>query len=409
MVMTERLRLQGRVTITATTPDGDVIDEWVSSNTACTAGLNALVGAIAYAGVQDIASDISALSSPITPIYGAIGGPSTTQTFSCATVSGNTTVTPQVAGTFSNSLLGSSLTDLYGYTTGLTVVSVASDGSSIVLSGVPTTTSSSTLVTFTSGVTTLATIFCALDSTTSTVTPQVTNAFSGVSVGAVVSGSGFSTIGTTVTYVAADYSYVQVSVAPTVTSSSNNLVFALPGPVIANCNVISGNTSISAVSGTPFTGVGVGWAVSDAAPGGQGIIPAGTTVSSVGSGFTSVTLSAAPTGTYPTDSIVFSPSIPASSDVTLFNEFPTGTGRATAVAAANAPAGSSTNATFTWQFQFPINSTGSDIVVSEAGVFLLADEGAGDGALLNHTVLNPPATWGTGQMLTLSVSIGLSP
>jgi hypothetical protein len=94
-------------------------------------------------------------------------------------------------------------------------------------------------------------------------------------------------------------------------------------------------------------------------------------------------------------------------DVMLFNELPIGTGRTTATAAGSSPTTGVTPASFTWQFQFPVNY-GSSQTISEVGVFLIGDLGIGDGDLLNHAIINPPATWGSGNMLMLSVSIGLS-
>ena len=404
--MTERLKFEGRVTLTTSTPDGEVVGTWSSKNTACLAGLSALVGGIAYSGVQDIADTIGALPAIITPVYGAIGGPSTPVIVSSVTSAGNQTIAPQVVGTFSSTLAGATVADAYGYIAG-TVSSVASDGSSVVLNAAPSTSISSDLVTFTPTVGPPVSIYCALDSTTTTVTPQVAGAFADVLVGSVISGSGITT-GTTVTAVGADSSYVQVdpSMLPAVSSTSNALTFTPPGPVVVNCNFTTGSslTPGTGAPAAPFSGVGVGWAVADS----QGILT-GAVVASVDPSFTSVTLSPAPGSSYTGDSVIFSPGTPDPTDTSLYNEFPTGSGRTTAAAAASAPAGSSTNATFTWQFQFPINGTSSSIFVTEAGVFLLADAGKSDGNLLNHTLLNPAAEWASGQMLTLSVSIGLAP
>ena len=410
MAMTERLTLQGRITATVTTPSGDIVGEWTSSNTACYAGLDSLVSMIAYEGVQDIAATIGATSPAIiTPIYGAIGGPSSSVSINSSTTSGNAVISPQLAGTFASTLVNATVTDADFYvSSGTTVVSVASDGSSIVLSSTPTTTTSSDLLTFTPLSGSVVTQYCALDSTTTTVTPQVINAFSTVPVGSVVSGLGIPS-GATVTVVGSDYSYVQVSsfTLPTVTSSSNVLAFSPPGPTVISCNVTSGSATITPnAGGTPFSNIGVGWSVSDVA----GILT-GLTVASIGPGFASVTLSATAGSSYTGDSVIFSPGTPGPTDTSLYNELANGTGRATATSQGSVPASvsSSTNATFTWQFQFPINNTGSTITVSEAGVFLLATGTINVGNLLNHALLNPAASWGNGQMLTLSVSIGLSP
>ena len=122
-----------------------------------------------------------------------------------------------------------------------------------------------------------------------------------------------------------------------------------------------------------------------------------------------VILSDAATGTSSSESVIFSPYTPTFTDTALYNELPTGTGRTTAEAAGGAQASSATPAQFLWQFQFPVNLSGSPIIASEAGVFLLADSGSGDGVMLNHALINPPAIWSSGTMLMLTVSIGMYP
>jgi len=100
--------------------------------------------------------------------------------------------------------------------------------------------------------------------------------------------------------------------------------------------------------------------------------------------------------------VAFSYALTSTSDVALISELE----RQPAVYAGSVHGSSITNPQFIWQFQFPINST-QTYTITEAGVFTLATPASGSGDLLNHTFINPPVTWGVGQMLMLSVSIGL--
>ena len=95
--------------------------------------------------------------------------------------------------------------------------------------------------------------------------------------------------------------------------------------------------------------------------------------------------------------------MPSSSDTSLQNEFD----RAPAVFAGSSQGTSIVTPKFTWQFQFPVNFS-SSFTITEAGTFLLASTVTGGGGdMLNHAFINPPAVWGNGQMMMLSVSIGM--
>ena len=396
--MTESVSLRGQVVLTTFDAAGTQKGTWRSTNTICNAGLNDLVGAIAYAGVQDIASNIGAVASPITPIYGAVGAPTTATSIMC-----NVTPTGIAQGTvnFFSSLTTTSVASGTGVPAGATVTSIASDKSSITLSAAATATSSTTPVTFTSGGASV-TLNVVLTTGSTTVTPALVGAFSGVVVNSTITGPGVP-VGTYVTAVATDGSSVTASATIT-TSTSAVLSFTLPAPIAVQSSVTSGSSTLIPVSGT-YGNIGLGWVVVDQNSGLD--IPSGTTVTAISPTLTSITLSAPATGTNASESVLFAPALTDVSDTQLFNELPGGSGRTTAAAIASSPYTSIANAAFTWQFQFPVNY-GSEIDVTEVGVFLVADAGAGDGNLLNHAFINPPAVWGNGQMLMLTVSIGMT-
>ena len=191
--------------------------------------------------------------------------------------------------------------------------------------------------------------------------------------------------------------------AGSVTVTSGDQIITSAGPVAVTSQVSTGSPNIiqtgSAVN--PYQGVSVGDYVVDV----LGDFPTGTTVTAIDYTYTNVTLSANATGTSTANSIMFATSVPSSIDTTLQNEYD----RAAAVYAGSTQGSYVTNPQFQWQFQFPINYA-SAITITEAGTFLLASPTTnGGGDLLNHAFINPPATWGTGQMLMLSVSIGLQP
>jgi hypothetical protein len=60
-----------------------------------------------------------------------------------------------------------------------------------------------------------------------------------------------------------------------------------------------------------------------------------------------------------------------------------------------------------WQFQFPINNTGGDILLTEAGVFILASPNINSGDMFDHAAFAPTVTWASGQSLVLSLQISL--
>ena len=324
------MKIQGRIKLTAIDADGERVDEWESTNTGCILGLNDLVAVIAYQGAQDIADNIGATPSIMTPLYGAIGGPTAPAVINTSTDSTTTLVPPSgsVAGTFSS-----------------------------------------------------------------------------VSAGSVVLGTGIPA-GTTVVSAAADGSTISLSTNPTFTGSVA-LSFIPPAPFAVLSTVTSGSNTITQQSGgvltNPYLNVGIGWAATAVD------LPSGTTVSAVSTDYATVTLSNNATGTSTSESVMFSPYAPAATDTQLFNEFPTGTGRSVVAAVASAQGTSTSNPpTFTWQFQFPLNS-GSDITVTEVGVFTGATSTADSGNILNHALINPPAIWASGQMLMASITLSLTP
>jgi len=492
--MTDRLRLKGRVKVETFTPDGAPIGSWESPNTLCNNGLTYLVNAIAYAGVQDIAAEIGATVSTITPLYGAIGGPTTSTVVQCNT-NGTTTITP-VTGTFDPTIPTNTVVTGTGIPIGTTVQGVASDGTSMTLS-VVTTTSGTPSLTFVppapfavncavnqySTVLTqtldpaisivLSTFSYTGSGTTATIT-AASGTFTGVSAGCIVISPNLA-VGTTVQSVTNSTQIVVVnSTTPPVVNASSStgdyvtfLPAALPGGATANVfgnlgigwsttapDLATGNGYLVNITGTsrasgivtysvtsnPFnvgqyvTVSGITETVSTGTLNIAGkvvaITPtsfaiANTTTNTYVSGGSATNeqalvsyidstaryaiLSDAATNTSASESVIFSPYAPAVTDTALYNEFPTGTGRAVVEASGGAQASSSTIAQFLWQFQFPLNSTGTNMTITEAGIFLLADAGRGDGVMLNHALVNPPAVWANGSMMMLTVSIGLEP
>ncbi len=72
----------------------------------------------------------------------------------------------------------------------------------------------------------------------------------------------------------------------------------------------------------------------------------------------------------------------------------------TQVSAVAASPATGAGSTTLLQFQFPANA--ADFVITEAGVFVLADSGTNDGDMLDHCVFSPAFTWSTGDTMTLS-------
>lgn len=94
---------------------------------------------------------------------------------------------------------------------------------------------------------------------------------------------------------------------------------------------------------------------------------------------------------------------PALTDTQLVSEV----SRQTAATAASAPALGSNPGQVIWQFQFPINNSGADFTLTEAGVFMLATSATNSGDMLDHAVFTPAATWVAGQSLILSIQLSL--
>jgi hypothetical protein len=320
MEMNEGLKIQGEVTLTAMTEDGDICGVWKSTNTGCIAGLNDLVGAIAYSAVEDVAYNIGLYEPQITPIYGAIGN-------------GPIAVTSKVYAT--------------SVSTATTINTVPSTLAVVSTTGFPTT----------------GNLYLTHAGTTYTVayTGKTSTTFTGCTV---ASGS----------------------------------VSPILNDVVGSPYIVQSGTA-----SYPYAGVGVGYHAVDV----LGDLPSGTTVTAIDSTSSSyVILSTGSTGASTTNSIMFSPNLPSSSDTTLQSEIT----RAAAVYAGSSQGSYVTTPKFTWQFQFPVNLTTSPVTITEAGTFLLASPSTnGGGDMLNHAFINPPAVWGSGQMLMLSVSIGLQP
>jgi len=96
---------------------------------------------------------------------------------------------------------------------------------------------------------------------------------------------------------------------------------------------------------------------------------------------------------------------PATTDTQLVNEID----RQTVSASASAPALGSNPGQVIWQFQFPINNSGADISLTEAGIFVLASEETNSGDMFDHAAFNPVVTWFSGQSLVLSLQLSLYP
>lgn len=94
---------------------------------------------------------------------------------------------------------------------------------------------------------------------------------------------------------------------------------------------------------------------------------------------------------------------PAVSDVQLVNEI----SRTTATASGFAPALGSNPGQAIWQFQFPINNSGTSYSLTEAGVFVLAENITNNGDLLDHAAFVPVASWPAGQSVILSLQLSL--
>jgi len=94
---------------------------------------------------------------------------------------------------------------------------------------------------------------------------------------------------------------------------------------------------------------------------------------------------------------------PAISDTQLKQEL----SRTTASASGYISAVGSNPGQAVWQFQFPINNSNTDYVLTEAGVFVLAENQANSGDMLDHAAFNPTVTWPVGQSLVLSLQLSL--
>lgn len=94
---------------------------------------------------------------------------------------------------------------------------------------------------------------------------------------------------------------------------------------------------------------------------------------------------------------------PSVADTQLTNEI----ARTTASASGYVPALGSNPGQSVWQFQFPINTTGTSYTISEAGIFVLAQNVTNFGDLFDHALFNPTVQWPNGQFLILSLQLSL--
>ena len=94
---------------------------------------------------------------------------------------------------------------------------------------------------------------------------------------------------------------------------------------------------------------------------------------------------------------------PAITDTQLLSEI----SRSTASASGYSPAIGSNPAQAIWQFEFPINNSGTDYVLTEAGVFVLANTDTNSGDMFDHAAFVPTITWAAGQSLILSLQLSL--
>jgi len=94
---------------------------------------------------------------------------------------------------------------------------------------------------------------------------------------------------------------------------------------------------------------------------------------------------------------------PAMTDTQLVSEL----SRATISAQASAPAIGTNPGQVIWQFQFPINNSGADYTITEAGIFVLANGGTNSGDMFDHAAFNPVVTWPANQSMILSLQLSL--
>jgi hypothetical protein len=94
---------------------------------------------------------------------------------------------------------------------------------------------------------------------------------------------------------------------------------------------------------------------------------------------------------------------PALTDIQLINEV----ARVPASASGYVPALGSNPAQSVWQFQFPINNSGADFTITEAGVFVLSSAVTNYGDMFDHAAFAPTVDWAAGQSLVLSLQLSL--
>lgn len=74
LIVTERVPLHGRLTLTVVGPDGEIVDEREGDNVICTTGYTAIAAALVWSGLQDQAANLGLTTSTfLTPLYGAVG------------------------------------------------------------------------------------------------------------------------------------------------------------------------------------------------------------------------------------------------------------------------------------------------------------------------------------------------
>lgn len=77
------LAINGRLSLVVVDPNGNEVDRRDGNNTMCTAGLTAIVNALVWSGVQDVAASLGIPTGTfLTPLWGAIGSGTTPATAS---------------------------------------------------------------------------------------------------------------------------------------------------------------------------------------------------------------------------------------------------------------------------------------------------------------------------------------
>ena len=294
--MIEELKMVGEITLTSMTPDGEICGEWKSNNTLCIAGLNDLVGAIAYSAVEDVAANIGLQETPITPIYGAIGGATILTT---TAISGSLSTTPTTLAVSNNTGFFSSGVVVLSHSSSFYVVTyTGTNAASTTMNGTGSGTSTTLVVNSTTGFSSTGII---------TVVGSGGNlifTYTGLSGGTTFTGltliSGTSSWTISTNAVVSQYTLTNCTLSTgSVTVTNGDVVTAALGPIAVQSQVTTGSPNIvqTGTATNPYNGVRVG----DYAVDVLGDLPTGTTVTAIDITSTNVTLSNNSTGTSTTN------------------------------------------------------------------------------------------------------------